>query len=131
MLSTDENPRHELCPTGADSWCRYKKCLLTGDKYTHCSPLPVVVMDVIKPVFNDLADINLLKRCLHGRTQSTNESLNNVIWQRLPKTGFVGFETLKLGVTDAVLCFNEGSFVKCHVLKCMGITPHDSGFEAY
>lgn len=80
-------------------------------------------MDVIKPVFKDLADINLLKRCLHGRTQNPNESLNNVIWQRLPKTGFVGFETLKLGVTDAVLCFNEGSFVKCHVLKCMGITP--------
>lgn len=123
MLSTDENPRHELCPTGEDSWCRYNKCLVTGDKHSHTSSLPAAVMDAIKPVFKDLADINLLKRCLHGRTQNPNESLNNVIWQRLPKTGFVGYETLKLGVTDAVLCFNEGSFAKCHVLKCMGITP--------
>lgn len=35
----------------------------------------------------------------------------------------VGFETLKFAVTDTVLCFNEISFAKCHVLKCMVITP--------
>ena len=37
--------------------------------------------------------------------------------------GFVRLETLKLGVTDAVLCFNEGSFAKCRVLMCMSILP--------
>ena len=36
MLSTDDNSRHELCPKGEDSWCRYNKCLVIGDKYYSC-----------------------------------------------------------------------------------------------
>ncbi|GFT56013.1 uncharacterized protein TNCV_3116991 [Trichonephila clavipes] len=51
---------------------------------------------------------DLLKKCLHGRTQNPNESFNKCIWERIPKTVFVGIETLKFGVMDAVICFNDG-----------------------
>jgi hypothetical protein len=44
------------------------------------------VMDAIKPLFGDLASVNLLKGCLHGKTPNPNESLNSVIWTRIPKT---------------------------------------------
>ncbi|GFU65295.1 transposable element Tcb2 transposase [Trichonephila clavipes] len=51
---------------------------------------------------------DLLKKCLRGRTQNPNESFNKCIWERIPKTVFVGIETLKFGVMDAVICFNDG-----------------------
>ncbi|GFS97164.1 uncharacterized protein TNCV_1921111 [Trichonephila clavipes] len=51
---------------------------------------------------------DLLKKCLHGRTQNPNESFNKCIWERIPKTVFVGIETLKFGVMDAIICFNDG-----------------------
>ena len=36
---------------------------------------------------------------------------------------FVGLQTLKLGVTDAVICFNEGFIAKANVLERMKIKP--------
>lgn len=76
-------------------------------------------MDVIKPIFRDLADTNLLKKCLHGRTQNPNECVNSVIWNRLPKTVFVGLSTLQLGLYDAVSTFNQGNITKCKVLQVL------------
>jgi hypothetical protein len=35
-------------------------------------------MDEIEPVFRDLASEDLLKKCLHGRTQNTSESVNSL-----------------------------------------------------
>lgn len=57
-----------------------------------------------------------MKKCLHGRSQNPKESLNNVIWTRIQKNVFVGFETLKLGVRDAVLSFNDGHIRRCEVV---------------
>jgi hypothetical protein len=34
-------------------------------------------MDAIKPVFRDVASVDLLKRCLHGKTHNPSESLNS------------------------------------------------------
>lgn len=61
----------------------------------------------------------LLKRCLHGKTQNPNESINSIIWNRLPKTTFVGIHTLKLG--DAVLSLKEGAIAKVNVLDRLGM----------
>ena len=63
-----------------------------------------------------------MKHCLHGQIQNLMK-VWIILFGRLSKIGFVGFETLKFGVTDPVLCFKEGSFGNCHVFKCMGITP--------
>ncbi|KAG8334762.1 hypothetical protein J6590_083474 [Homalodisca vitripennis] len=32
-ISTDDRPKHQLCPKGEDSWCKYQKSLVTGQ---HC-----------------------------------------------------------------------------------------------
>jgi hypothetical protein len=122
-LSTNEKPQHGLCPKGEDSWCKYNRSLVTGETYDHKHSLPPAVMEGIKGVFKDLADENLLKKCLHGRTQNCNESVNSVIWTRLPKTVHVGYEVLKMGTQDAVMCFNDGNIAKAHVLDLMGIDP--------
>ncbi|GFV88798.1 uncharacterized protein TNCV_4608431 [Trichonephila clavipes] len=66
---------------------------------------------------------DLLKKCLHGRTQNPNESFNKCIWERIPKTVFVGIETLKFGVMDAVICFNDGYVSRIKVFEALGIKP--------
>ncbi|GFV97803.1 uncharacterized protein TNCV_2021181 [Trichonephila clavipes] len=71
----------------------------------------------------DLTEKDLLKKCLHGRTQNPNESFNKCIWERIPKTVFVGIETLKFGVMDAVICFNDGYVSRIKVFEALGIKP--------
>lgn len=65
----------------------------------------------------------LLQKCLHGRTQNLNESFNNCVWERIPKNIFVGIETLKIGVMDAMLRFNEGAYARTFVLRQISIKP--------
>ncbi|GFY05502.1 uncharacterized protein TNCV_218841 [Trichonephila clavipes] len=62
----------------------------------------------MRPVFRDLANPELLKKCLHGGTQNPNESVNNVIWSRVPKKTFVQLEVLSLG--DGVPRQNRGCY---------------------
>ncbi|GFT92232.1 uncharacterized protein TNCV_246781 [Trichonephila clavipes] len=95
-LSTEDNPQHALCPL-------------------------VNFIESEKKVFRDLTEKDLLKKCLHGRTQNPNESFNKCIWERIPKTVFVGIETLKFGVMDAVICFNDGYVSRIKVFEALGI----------
>ena len=67
------------------------------------------VIAKVKPVYNRLSNDELLKKCLDGKTQNQNESLNSMIWNRLPKGVFVGATVLTFGVYDAVAHFNIGS----------------------
>ncbi|MBS0018947.1 MAG: hypothetical protein KFE20_00220 [Candidatus Sulcia muelleri] len=83
-LSTDAAPNHILCPSAPNTWCRYNKALAEKTSYTH-KPVPKAVMEAIRPVFKDLVNPTLLRRCLHGKIQNVNESFNNVVWSRLPK----------------------------------------------
>lgn len=122
-LSTEENPVHALCPKGLDSWCGYQRQISGGDVYQHKHSLPEAVMDVIKPIYRDLANETLLSKCLHGCTQNPNESFNQSIWERLPKTVFVGGKTLQIGVLDAIICFNDGCQARNSVFTRMGIKP--------
>lgn len=55
--------------------------------------------------------------------QNPNESLNNIIWSRVPKTNFVGRNTVKIGAMDAVITFNNGTVGRARVLKELGIVP--------
>ena len=95
-LSTDNNPQHGLCPPGKDSWCKFRKAEAVGGSYEHKNSLPEAVLEEIKPIFRDLSDSALLTKCLHGHTQNPNESFNNCIWVRIPKTVFVCLNTLKV-----------------------------------
>lgn len=88
----------------------------------HKTNLPVAVMHAVKDIYRDLAHPELLKKCLHGRTQNSNESFNSVVWSKVPKNVFVRLNTLKLGVHDAVLSFNDGFKSKLGIYKKLGLT---------
>ncbi|GFW69816.1 uncharacterized protein TNCV_1884601 [Trichonephila clavipes] len=83
----------------------------------HQVSLPVAVVEAMRPIFRDLSHPDLLKKCLHGKTQNPNESFHNVVWSRVPKATFVQIETLSLGVYDAVCSFNDGNVSKLKMLQ--------------
>ncbi|GFT52577.1 uncharacterized protein TNCV_4267121 [Trichonephila clavipes] len=122
-LNTDDNPQHVLCPLGEDSWHGYNRSIVTGNFIFHKHSLPKSILLKVKKVFRDLTEKDLLKKCLRGRTQNPNESFNKCIWERIPKTVFVGIETLKFGVMDAVICFNDGYVSRIKVFEALGIKP--------
>ncbi|GFW29792.1 uncharacterized protein TNCV_3936591 [Trichonephila clavipes] len=88
IRSSDEEPLHSFCPVGPNSWCKYQNQVVEGsvETFRHSNKLPVAVMDAIKPVFNDLSQPKLLQKCLGGKTQNNNESINSLIWKLCPKT---------------------------------------------
>lgn len=116
--STDDQPRHDSCD---ESWCKFKQAANENKPYHHKNSLDEAVMELIKPTFNALTAQDLLKKCLHGRTQNVNESFNNVLWTRVPKQTFVGIQTLKCGTYDAVITFNEENSGRLTVLKELGV----------
>ncbi|GFW11124.1 uncharacterized protein TNCV_2842501 [Trichonephila clavipes] len=123
-LSTDEKPQHGFCPSDTDTWCEFKKQNCLG-RHQNKNSLPVDVVEAMRPVFRDLANPELLKKCLHGGTQNPNESVNNVIWSRVPKKTFVQLEVLSLGTYDAVSSFNMGNVSKLEILRKLCIEPGD------
>lgn len=122
--STDEEPTHHLCPTGENSWCKYQQSIAQGkEDFEHRTSISTAVMDVIRPIFQDLASDSLLKRCVQGCTQNPNESLNNLIWKGAPKTKFCGRAGIETATSDAVLVFNDGQTSRLRTLHAMGISP--------
>ena len=111
VASTKEKPQHHLCPKGKNSWCGYQRDSKT---YKHKNGIPKPIVELVEPIFADLTDPALLKKCTHGLTQNPNECLNGIIWDRCPKTTYVEQETVALATYLAVLKFNDGAF---HILK--------------
>ncbi|XP_054256863.1 uncharacterized protein LOC129003739 [Macrosteles quadrilineatus] len=116
--STDDTPQHQHCD---EAWCKYKQAIKENKTYKHNNSLDKVIIDQIKPIFEDLAKTELLEKCLHGRTQNINESFNSVVWSRIPKNNFVGRQTLRFGTFDSVITFNEGNRGRLEVLKELGV----------
>lgn len=125
LSSTNEISRHHLCPVAEDSWCKYQKAIANDEIYDHPqhSHYRTSVMDKIKPIFGDLSNTELLKKCLHGGTQNPSESVDSVVWSHIPKSNFVLKSYLECGVYEAISTFNNGNIVKCRLLKGLGIDP--------
>ena len=117
-----EDQRHIFCPKTAMSWCKYQADII-NDTHTYKSKVGIhrKIFSLVKPVFMELSDDALLKKCLHGQTQNNNESLNGLIWKKCPKDVYVGRTTLEMGVDSAVINFNAGSSRIIDVMKEYGI----------
>jgi len=63
MCSTNENPKHEDCPLGVDSWCKWQKSQAIDENF-HPASLPPDVQKHILPIYEDLSKDDLLQRCL-------------------------------------------------------------------
>jgi hypothetical protein len=59
--------------------------------------------------------------CKNARRE--NESINAMIWNKLPKVTFVGSDVLEFGVYDAVTHFNMGSGTAAKIMQELGLEP--------
>ena len=86
----DVEVRHQFCPKGESSWCKYQRDKITGEKiYKANLNIPKWIHDIIKPVFIELSSGNLLSKCLHGHMQNSNESLHGLFHVRKLKMLFL------------------------------------------
>ncbi|GFX49667.1 uncharacterized protein TNCV_1637051 [Trichonephila clavipes] len=123
---------HGQCPIGKDSWCYYQRALSCGKKPNEkYKGLSNEVLNTIKPTYLELCTKELLTKCLHGKTQNSNECLNGVIWQRVPKEVFVCLKILKSGAVDVVIQFNDGYKGCVEIFKKLNITPGYFTLKAY
>ena len=91
--------RHQFCPKTSDSWCQFQADKCNGTNlYKEKRRLPCVIRNKIRPIFLGLCDENLLSKGFHGKTQISNQSINNVIWKRCAMDTNVGRKTLEFGV---------------------------------
>ena len=118
--SSESRPLHQYCPVGPESWCKYQQ---DKNSYKHGSGLPLPIIAKVKPIYQRLSDDGLLEKCLHGKTQNQNESLNGMVWQRVPKEVFVGKDVLELGLFDAIAHFNIGAQTVLNLYQALGVTP--------
>jgi hypothetical protein len=70
-LLTNEKPQHGVCPSGDDSWCKFKNSAISGVAYELKHYLPAAVTDAIKPVFRELAGVDPLKKCFQGENSES------------------------------------------------------------
>ena len=101
-----------------EEWCPSKSGKRDPNQYS----LPDYVCKIIKPVFEFLSSDELLTKCAHGGTQNTNESFHNLIWERCPKTTFVGRRRLQLAVHDATIVYNEGELSRLTTFQALGLS---------
>ncbi|XP_029177754.1 uncharacterized protein LOC114945652 [Nylanderia fulva] len=118
-LSTDEKPQHDKCPPGKDSWCKWQLAKATNKlaEFKHKPALPQMVFDAIKPIYEELSSDDLLKRCLGGYTQNSNESYNALIWSMAPKSVSSGKIIIDTASNIAVCTYNDGY---SNLMKIMG-----------
>ena len=87
--------------------------------------MPMVIHQLIKPIFTDLSNETLLSKCLHSKTQNANKSINNIIWTKCPKNIYVQRNVLEMGVASAVINFNDGN---CGILNVFINAGMETGY---
>jgi hypothetical protein len=74
----------------------------------------------IKHVFAELSAPKLLKKCLGGKTQNSNESFNSTVWKYCPKTAGSSKIIADIAVNEAVVIYNEGMKGRINIMKSLG-----------
>ena len=123
--STDEHPRHHLCPKGEDSWCSWQRAQVTKTFHKHKNPLPVAIRRAVEPLFMRLAEPSLLEKCNQGLTQNLNEALHSLIWRLAPKHTFHSPVDVYMASALAVGVFNDGMAFLEGVLNELGLQASD------
>ena len=63
------------------------------------------------PIFERLASLDLLSRCMKLHTSNTNECLHSLVWRRAPKEKYCGKKMIEIDVALAIfLVFKSSSF---------------------
>ncbi|GFW71476.1 uncharacterized protein TNCV_3460021 [Trichonephila clavipes] len=120
--SCKRNPMHGQCLLDSESWCAYQRAQSAGKVFygKKCRSFKSII-NKIKPTYLQLCDQNLLRKCLHGKTQNAYEAFNVCLWNVVPKEIFVELQTFSLGSYIAVINFNKDFTGLLSVLEALDI----------
>ncbi|KAH7984679.1 hypothetical protein HPB52_023508 [Rhipicephalus sanguineus] len=91
--STDQDPHHEFCPPGPDSWCRHRAAEAKGEPQPpHKYHLGRHVAAALLPVYQRLSDPQLLERQERRVDPSTTLPITDLV-EAAADTGEVGIST--------------------------------------
>lgn len=122
--STDQLPRHNNCPKGAESWCEWRKAEAKNTLADFKHPPRLIDDDIekhIRPIYEELSKDDLLKRCLGGHTQNANESFNSTVWRMTPKHLHSGIKIVEIAAFIAGGMFNEGYSAVLKTMHLLGL----------
>ena len=127
VTSTNEQPDHDYCPQGSDSYCFYNKAIANRETPADHNKMKVKMdlgqdeKDLVRNVYESLTSDDLLKKCLKGRTQNPNESIHSKLWNKLRKTKSYGLKTVQHAVAQTANEHNVG-YANSNVLKTIGFS---------
>ncbi|KAL7298547.1 hypothetical protein TKK_0008323 [Trichogramma kaykai] len=122
--STYEQPHHEKCPQGSESWCPWQRASAEKSlkKFKHdYKPFLDDDLAAIKPIYKELSSDKLLERCVGGFTQNNNESYNQLIWKITPKILPAGSKIVEIAAYTAACMFNRGTEALLAIMYSMGM----------
>jgi hypothetical protein len=111
MSSTDGKHNHSLCPKGKTSWCFFQQAQAKGEvpgKHPEHDHLPAVVSKGLMPIYEKMANKDLLQRCVAGKTTNPNEAIHNVLWDQCSKEIFVSLSQVRIACINTIHQYNEG-----------------------
>ena len=118
---------HSFC---SDTWCYWRQAQLEGvdpavklKQMKHDTPLPRDVSERLIPLFERLANPDLLSRCIKLVTSNANESLHSKVWRRAPKAKYCGKKTTEIVVALAVMSYNKGAGALSDAISSLGVSP--------
>lgn len=103
--------RHQFCPTGESSWCKYQNDIAQNGVSTYVPKqkgLDIAVHDACLPTFKFLWSTDFLEGCKNCLTQNQNESLHHVVWSVVPKEQYHSANEVTVGINIGILMFNTG-----------------------
>ncbi|XP_077506807.1 uncharacterized protein LOC144116021 [Amblyomma americanum] len=125
VTSTEEEPRHDFCLEGANSWCRHKVAEASDSPQPkHKYSLPGYVAEAMLPVYQRLSQASLLQRCLGEKMQNASESFHSVLWSLMPKELHASLIAVQTALHEAVLRYNAGcQRATKEISASVGLTP--------
>ncbi|GFT63904.1 uncharacterized protein TNCV_4401991 [Trichonephila clavipes] len=99
-------------------WAAWGHSCSTDDEPMHCFVLQIQIHG---PVFADLSHPALLKKCLGGKKQNPNESLNSLIWKFCPKTIGSSLQIAEIAANLATSVFNDENQILITILEKFGL----------
>ncbi|BES91157.1 Protein of unknown function (DUF 659) [Nesidiocoris tenuis] len=108
-----------LCLSGSKSWYKFKKA--EGQRYHHDINEPPAICQELKPIFSDLANDQLLPKCLHGEDPKGQRMFQQCAVENDSQENFCWPEMIKFGVQEGVPMYNDGNISRCRDLHNLGI----------
>ena len=123
LNSSNEHPRHHLCPEGENSWCKWQVAQVLRKVYDHKDPIPEAIVTLLKPIYARLGSRSLLEKCVQGYTQNANEALHQLVWKFCSKELFLGKVGIDIACALAVCSFNDGASSLATVATRLELDP--------